>query len=138
MVSERDAQGVGHDLPDVVGIEFGVGLFRLRGLVDWQEFDFDARVELAEREPEQLPSTRAFPGPGDGVEFVGVADQDGLHGHGWDESALFEGDEGATIGGCALRENDDLRPGTAAVRPPDDFLLGKTYMNRCAKKKKKR
>ena len=124
MVGERDAQCVGHDLPDVVGIEFGVGLFRFRGLVDWQEFDFHARVELAEREPEQLPSTRAFPGPGDRVEFVGVANQDWLHRHGRDESALFEGDEGATVGGRAFGENDDLRPGATTVCPPDDFLSG--------------
>lgn len=45
-----------------------------------------------------------FPGPGDGVPGVGIADSDGLHRHAGVEAARLERNQAGTVRACPFRE----------------------------------
>lgn len=53
---------------------------------------------------------RSFPRPRNGVQFVGIADANGLDGHAGIESARLERDQTRAVRARAFREDQDLGP----------------------------
>ena len=111
-ITERQPRLGGHVTPHVVSKQLGGVLLLLGRRIGGQEMNLRLDVELGHGvEDAGDGPVGLVPGPASGVVQVGVADHHGLYGHSWYESSGLEGEDGFTIGGGALGEDHQLRPG---------------------------
>ena len=111
-ITESQPRLGGHVTPHVVSEELGRVLLLLGRLVAGQEMNLRPDVELGHGvEDAGDGPVGLVPGPASSVVQVGVADHHGLDGYSGYESSGLEGEDGFTIGGGALGEYHQLRPG---------------------------
>ena len=111
-ITERQAGLGGHVGPHVVREQLCRGLLLQGGGVGREEGDLRPHVELGHGvEDAGHGPVVLVPGPAGGVVQVGISHQHGLHGHPGYEAARLEGEDGFAIGGGALGEDHQLRPG---------------------------
>ena len=102
----------GHVVPHVVSEQLGGVLLLQGGGVGGEESDLRPDTELGHGvEDAGHGPVFLVPGPAGGVVQVGISHQHRLHGYPGYEAARLEGEDGFAVGGGALGEDHQLRPG---------------------------